>query len=58
MAWIISFSSKGWIAAQRPTAVLGAINQNLSPKIGRANSVPPLIDFYIAAKLLNYFPFF
>jgi hypothetical protein len=58
MAWMFSFSSKGWIAAQRPSAVLGAINQILNPKRGRANSMPPLIDFYIAAKLLNYFPFF
>lgn len=55
---MISFSPKGWIAAQRRSAVLGAIEQILSPKIGMANSVPVLINFNIAANLLNDFAFF
>jgi hypothetical protein len=47
-----------WLAAQPARPFLGAIEQILGPKTGTANSVPALIDFYIAAKLLNYFPFF
>jgi hypothetical protein len=59
MTWIVSFSPKGWIAPRTPcSTVLGAVEQILGPKDRMANSMPAFMDFYISAKLLNYFDFF
>jgi hypothetical protein len=59
MTWIVSFSPKGWIAPERRARpLLGAVEQILGSKTGRANSVPAFMDFYILAKPLHYFNFF